>query len=166
MKISIKIIISAFIISAVAVCKLPPIKYVTVTPPSIDIPAKNQPVKVTVNDSRKKSEASPTIFEEQFPDKTVQNIIKERLEKNNIKLSDMDNAGEFIITINTFKAVDTGGFWNAHVSLTFTNDIRTQNVETKIKLYNGLGARDAVKALSQALSAALDDIKWNEFFPE
>ena len=86
MKISIKIIISAFIISAVAVCKLPPIKYVTVTPPSIDIPAKNQPVKVTVNDSRKKSEASPTIFEEQFPDKTVQNIIKERLEDDNRKI--------------------------------------------------------------------------------
>jgi hypothetical protein len=147
-------------------CQVPPVKYVNVSPPSIKVSETSQPIKIIVKDERAdKKPAEKEAVVEQFPDQRILRIVSERLAANNIKYSDTANKGELTILIKTFRVIDDGADWNAEVQLTFMNEIRTQNVETKIKLYNTIGASDAVKALSQALSAAIDDIKWNEFFP-
>jgi len=150
-------------------CAVQTIKYVTPVPPAIHVSAELQPIRIVVKNSIEYPAGykKPQGFDAN-PEQRVLLILKDRLTVNQIVAVDGEGKSKFEIELKKFQAVREGGNWKATVGLTAISansdgGFDKQNIETSITRYNAVGDGDAVKAVSSALSEALDAIHWKNF---
>ncbi len=159
------------------------VKYIPAEGVSVSFPEDAQPVYLEVVDSRKSdrivkevNEApEPGVIREvkwneapstgvtikESPRYLVGLALEELFRSSGVRQDERSNSRtEVMVHIRFFDVLLYDNDWTARVSLEVISGNKSQKIDAIYTRYNLLGTRDAQKALSEALSRAVNSIKW------
>lgn len=169
------------LIAAIAIsCKSPGVHYTNSNPERFEIKEVYQPVYLIVTNKSGSRVPAPSEGKQQVdhvetnaqraiydaPDLVVYGILRDLLVRNGAVVTKVEDQGvPFEVVIQEYSIERDNAKWNSKVRLQAVTPEYEQRISSAFTRPDLLGTRDADQAMSQALSAAIDSIKWKDLFP-